>query len=618
MQPMPVQEEVIPYLLGNRNDVIALAQTGTGKTAAFGIPLLQRIDTNSKATQAIVLSPTRELCLQIADDLNAFARYLPHVHIVAVYGGASIEAQIRSLRHGAQIIVATPGRLIDLMNRGKARLDEARNVVFDEADEMLNMGFQDSITEILQGVPEERNTLLFSATMSREIERVAKGYLHDYKEIVVGSRNEGAENVNHIYYMVNAKDKYLALKRIVDFYPKIFAIVFCRTKRETQEIADKLIRDGYNAESLHGDLSQQQRDLTMQKFRSHLTQILVATDVAARGLDVDDLTHVINYGLPSDIESYTHRSGRTGRAGKKGTSISIIHSRERAKIRAIEKEIGKEFVDGDLPTPEEICKKQLYRQMDNIMKTDVDDELIAPYMDDIKRQFEFIDKEDIIKKVVTVTFGRFLDYYKDAPEIVKPGVKTARREREGAPKEKRGRGAKPEAGYARLFINLGKMDGFYPGEVMQFINHHVHGRQEVGHIDLLARQSYIEVPQDDARRVMNALDGTVYKGRRVRCNDANESRPREERKGDTRRQSRQGKPSWGERDDKGRRSSRQDRERPSRRAAGVPMYSDAGAKRQYKKDDWKQLMRGNRDVKLQGEAPDFSEEGWARRYPKKR
>lgn len=305
-QPMPVQEEVIPYLLGNKNDIIALAQTGTGKTAAFGIPLLQRIDTDSRTTQAVVLSPTRELCLQIADDLSEFGKYIPHLHIAAVYGGASIETQIKQLRHGAQIIVATPGRLIDLMHRGKAKLQDVTNVVLDEADEMLNMGFQESITEILTGVPDNRNTLLFSATMSREVERVAKGYLNNYKQIVVGSRNEGAEHVNHIYYCVNAKDKYLALKRLVDFYPKIYAIIFCRTKIETQEIADKLIKDGYNAESLHGDLSQPQRDLTMQKFRSHLTQLLVATDVAARGLDVDDLTHVINYGLPDDIENYTH------------------------------------------------------------------------------------------------------------------------------------------------------------------------------------------------------------------------------------------------------------------------------------------------------------------------
>ena len=357
-QPMPVQEEVIPYLLGNRNDVIALAQTGTGKTAAFGIPVLQRTDARVRQTQALVLSPTRELCLQIADDLKDFSKYLSGINVVPVYGGTSIENQIRALKHGAQIIVATPGRLIDLMHRGAAKLEAVKNVVLDEADEMLNMGFSESIDEILAGVPKDRNTLLFSATMSREIEKIARNYLTDPKEIVVGSRNEGAEHVNHIYYMVNAKDKYLALKRIVDYYPKIFAIIFCRTKRETQEIADKLIHDGYNAESLHGDLSQQQRDLTMQKFRQHLTQLLVATDVAARGLDVDDLTHVINYGLPDDIESYTHRSGRTGRAGKKGTSISIVHTREKSKIRAIEKTIGKEFVQADIPSAEEICKKQ--------------------------------------------------------------------------------------------------------------------------------------------------------------------------------------------------------------------------------------------------------------------
>jgi len=496
---MPVQEEVIPYLLGNRNDVIALAQTGTGKTAAFGLPLLQRIDTSSKETQAIVLSPTRELCLQIADDLKEFSKYIPHLHIAAVYGGASIDTQIRQLRHGVQIIVATPGRLIDLMHRGKARLDKVRNVVLDEADEMLNMGFQESITEILTGVPEDRNTLLFSATMSREVERVAKGYLHDYKEIVVGSRNEGAESVNHIYYMVNARDKYLALKRLVDFYPKIYAIVFCRTKVETQEIADKLIKDGYNAEALHGDLSQQQRDLTMQKFRSHLTQILVATDVAARGLDVNDLTHVINYGLPDDIENYTHRSGRTGRAGKKGTSISIIHSREKYKVRNIEREISKDFVDGTLPSPEEICKKQLFKTMDDILKTDVDEDQIAPYMKDINRQFEYIDKEVVIKKIVSATFGRFLDYYKNAQEIEKPSSRSASEDSRGARGEGRGsrsRGPrKAESGYKRLFINLGKADGFYPGEVMQFINKNVHGKQAVGHIDLLAKQSYIEVPE---------------------------------------------------------------------------------------------------------------------------
>ena len=411
VNPMPVQEEVIPYLLGNKNDVIALAQTGTGKTAAFGIPLLQRINPEDPTTQALILSPTRELCLQIADDLRDFSKYMTGIRVVPVYGGADIVQQIKALRNGAHIIVATPGRLIDLMNRGKAKIDQAANVVLDEADEMLNMGFSESINEIFEHVPEDRNTLLFSATMSKEIEKIALNYLHDHKEIVVGSRNEGAENVNHVYYMVNAKDKYLALKRIVDFYPRIFAIIFCRTKIETQEIADKLIKDGYNAEALHGDLSQQQRDLTMQKFRRHLTQLLVA----------------------DDIENYTHRSGRTGRAGKKGTSISIVHTREKHKIRAIEKEIGKEFVEGDIPTAAEICKKQLYKVMDQILKTDVEEEQIAPFMQDISRYFEYIDKEDIIKKIVSVEFGKFLAYYADAPEIEKPASK------------KKERGAKGEA-----------------------------------------------------------------------------------------------------------------------------------------------------------------------------
>ncbi len=623
--PMPVQEEVIPYLLGQGNDVIALAQTGTGKTAAYGIPVIQKTDAESKETQALILSPTRELCLQIADDLNAFAKYIPHLHVLPVYGGASIETQIRSLRHGVQIIVATPGRLIDLMKRGVANLDHVKNVVLDEADEMLNMGFSESINEIFEGVPADRNTLLFSATMSKEVEKIAKNYLHDYKEIVVGSRNEGAENVNHIYYMVNARDKYLALKRIVDFYPRIYAIIFCRTKVETQEIADKLIRDGYNAESLHGDLSQQQRDLTMQKFRNHLTQLLVATDVAARGLDVDDLTHVINYGLPDDVENYTHRSGRTGRAGKKGTSISIIHSREKYKVRNIEKIIGKEFVDGTLPSPVEICKKQLYKAMDDIMKTDVDEELIAPYMDEINRQFEYIDKEDIIKKMVSVTFGRFLDYYKDAPVIEKPtgrrskgGDTDGRGARSGRGSRSESRGGRgghrqAEAGFRRLFINLGKTDGFYPGEVMQFLNKNVKGRQEVGHIDLLQKFSYIEVPEQDADKVMAALNGASYKGREVRCNDADEGghggASRSDRggaRGGRASRSPFGKPSHVAGYD---RSERRSRRRDDNEWA--PKGARAG------KDDWKELIQG-KPFKFKGEQPDFSEEGWARRRPKKK
>lgn len=591
--PMPVQEEVIPYLLGHGNDVIALAQTGTGKTAAFGIPLLQKINPDNKATQALILSPTRELCLQIADDLNDFAHYMQGIHIAPVYGGSSIEAQIRVLKKGVQIIVATPGRLIDLMNRGVARLDQVNNVVLDEADEMLNMGFSESINAIFEGVPADRNTLLFSATMSREIEKIAKSYLHDYKEIVVGSRNEGAENVNHIYYMVHSKDKYLALKRVVDYHPRIFAIIFCRTKIETQEIADKLIKDGYNAEALHGDLSQQQRDLTMQKFRQHTVQLLVATDVAARGLDVDDLTHVINYGLPDDIENYTHRSGRTGRAGKKGTSISIIHTREKTKVRNIEREIGKKFIDGTLPSAEEICKKQLYKVMDDIMKTDVDDEQIGPYMTEINRQFEYIDKEDILKKMVTITFGRFLNYYKNAPEIEKPSSKRTPEGKGTKGKVSNGRRKhETEAGFQRLFINIGKADGFYPGEIMQYLNRHIKGRQEVGHIDLLEKFCYIEVPQDDAPKVMRALNGTFYKGREVRCNDADEAgHGRKAQEGKAASKSRQGHPTGG-------------KVRNNR-------------KQQASKEDWRELI-SNAPFKLRGEEPDFSEEGWARRKPRKK
>lgn len=597
-KPMPVQEEVIPYLLGTRNDVIALAQTGTGKTAAFGIPLLQRIDTRIQQTQAIVLSPTRELCLQIADDLKDFSKYIPDVHVIPVYGGANIETQIRALKKGVHIIVATPGRLIDLMKRGVAKLGAVSNVVLDEADEMLNMGFSEDLNTILAGVPEERNTLLFSATMSKEIDKIARTYLREPKEIVVGSRNEGAENVNHIYYMVSAKDKYLALKRIVDFHPRIFAIIFCRTKIETQDIADKLIKDGYNAESLHGDLSQQQRDLTMQKFRHHMTQLLVATDVAARGLDVDDLSHVINYGMPDDIENYIHRSGRTGRAGKKGTSIAIVHTREKGKIRQVERQLGKEFVVGEMPSPQEICKKQLFKVMDQIVKTDVDENQIAPFMQDINRFFEFVEKDDLIKKIVSVEFGKFLAYYADAPEVRietgKKGNDEQRRDR-----KERGKGGRRQAeeGYSRLFINLGKKDGFFPGEVMQFINRNVKGRVEVGHIDLQSTISFIEVPSEDAERVMRGLSGVMFKGREVRCNDA-----------DTGGKSassgkKQFEPHGRKRDFRPNRS-RDDRQqqKPEKQT-------------KFSKNDWMKFLNPG---SINSNDAGFEEEGWARRRPKKK
>ena len=593
VQPMPVQEEVIPRLLTSKRDMIALAQTGTGKTASFGIPLLMRLDLSNRDTQALVLSPTRELCLQIADDLRDFSKYMEGVHVEAVYGGAAIEQQIRALKKGAQVIVATPGRLIDLKNRGYAKLENVRNIVLDEADEMLNMGFSEAINEIFESLPEEHSTLMFSATMSREVERVAKKYLTDYEEVVVGSRNEGAESVNHIYYMVQAKDKYLALKRIVDYYPKIFAIIFCRTKLETQEIADKLIRDGYNAESLHGDLSQQQRDLTMQKFRQHLTQLLVATDVAARGLDVDDLTHVINFGLPDDTESYTHRSGRTGRAGKKGTSISIVHSKEKHKIRDIEKIIGKKFIETPIPSAEEICKKQLYKVMDQIVKIDVNDDEIAPFLQDISRYFEFIDKDELIKKIVSLEFGKFLAYYADAPEIEAP-VK----EKEKKPQSDREkRMNKAQKGFKRLFINLGKKDGFFPGVLMQTLNRYVGGRQEVGHIDLLDTISYFEVPEKDARKVMTQLTGIRYKGRTVRCNSEDDKQTNAA-------------------SDKHRRTSQNSHGSKKRDSNGSDEW--APAKKKMKKDDWRALMSNSPRVDFKGEIPDFSEEGWARRKPKKK
>lgn len=605
--PMPVQEEVIPYLLGVGNDVIALAQTGTGKTAAFGLPVLQKVNPDNRATQAVILSPTRELCLQIAGDLKEYSRYIDNLHVLAVYGGSSIESQIRSLRKGAQVIVATPGRLIDLMHRGVARLDAVENVVLDEADEMLNMGFTESINEILAGVPAERNTLLFSATMGKEIERIAKSYLHDYKEIVVGSRNEGAENVNHIYYLVHAKDKYAALKRVVDYYPRIYGIIFCRTRLETQEVADHLIRDGYNAEALHGDLSQAQRDLTMQKFRQHHTQLLVATDVAARGLDVEDLTHVINYGLPDDVENYTHRSGRTGRAGKRGTSISIIHLREKGKVRIIEKVIGKKFEVGTLPEPQEICTKQLYKVMDELERIEVNDTEIAPFMPEIYRKLDWLTKEDLIKRIVSREFGHFLRYYADAPVIEQP---TGRDAKDGSGKadgrsrrERRKDGAEgthqAEEGYTRLFINLGKRDNFYAREIINLVNRHVRGAKvEIGRIDLTNNCSFFEVPDADAPLVLSKMKRVKVGDRKVvvdhaertdgqsapRASERN-ARPEHKQRGQRRTyaevaDARSMKQQW--------KADKKADKKAKRKSNSQPEY--APAKKKITKDDWKQFF----------------------------
>ncbi|MCM1199525.1 MAG: DEAD/DEAH box helicase, partial [Clostridium sp.] len=489
-------------------DVVALAQTGTGKTAAFGLPLIQKINVEENYPQSLVLCPTRELCLQIAGDLNDYCKYIDGLKVLPVYGGSSIESQIRALKRGVHIIVATPGRLIDLMERKTVSLSTVKNVVLDEADEMLNMGFTDSINAILADVPQERNTLLFSATMSKEISKIAQNYLRNAKEITIGRKNEGTANVKHVAYVVHAKDKYETLKRIVDFYPQIYGIIFCRTKIETQDIADKLMQEGYNADSLHGDLSQAQRDLVMQKFRIRNLQLLVATDVAARGLDVDDLTHVINYGLPDDTENYTHRSGRTGRAGKTGTSIAIINMKEKGKVRAIEKAIGKEFTQGEIPTAKEICKKQLFKVIDDLEKVKVNEDEINDFMPEIYRKLDWLGKEDLIKRVVSHEFNRFYEYYRDRDDI--EIAKDTKKERKGE------RGSrKAEAGYSRLFINLGKMDGFNLRGLMNMLNDHTSKRVDVGRVDLMKKFSFFEVDEKQTENVLMAFEGLTWNDRPI-------------------------------------------------------------------------------------------------------
>ena len=514
-QPMPVQEAVIPYLLGEPIDLVALAQTGTGKTAAFGLPLLHKLAGTSQHNnlpKALVLCPTRELCLQIADDLAEYSKYLPNVRILPVYGGSSIEAQIRVLKRGIEVIVATPGRLIDLMERGAAVLDEVQTVVLDEADEMLNMGFTESIERILSSVPSERHLLLFSATMPREVATIAKRYLNKPKEITIGNKNEGNANIKHVHYMVSAKHKYLALKRIADYYPNIYGIVFCRTRKETQEIADALIKDGYNADALHGELSQAQRDYVMQKFRIRALQILVATDVAARGLDVNDLTHVIHYGLPDDIASFTHRSGRTARAGKTGLSIAICHSRERAKLRDIEKIIGSKIERVAMPSGKDICEKQLFNLADRLERVDItEDATLEAILPTIMHKLDWLDKEELLRRLMLMEFRRLLDYYEEVEDIDEVGDSS--RERGESDKKKRTREA--EEGMTRLFINFGKMDRMFPNKLIELINKCVPGRVAIGKIDLMARFSFFEVAEEDAADVVEALSQYEVDGRRI-------------------------------------------------------------------------------------------------------
>ena len=595
--PMPVQEEVIPYLLGNGNDVVALAQTGTGKTAAFGLPLIQKIEVKKRVPQALILCPTRELCLQIAGDLNDYSKYIDGLKVLPVYGGSSIESQIRMLKAGVHIIVATPGRLIDLMERKVAKLETIADVVMDEADEMLNMGFTDSINAILEKVPEDRNTLMFSATMSPEISRIAKKYLHDAKEITIGTKNEGSKNVNHIAYLVHAKDKYAALKRIADYYPQIYGIIFCRTRKETQEIADKLIQDGYNADSLHGELSQAQRDLVMQKFRQRHLQLLVATDVAARGLDVNDLTHVINYGLPDDIESYTHRSGRTGRAGKTGISIAIINLREKGKMREIERIINKKFIMGEMPSGKQICEQQLIKLIDDIEKVKVNDEEIESFLPGIYRKLEWLSKEDLIKRVVSMEFNRFLEYYSNAPEIETPSMNDRRSEREpkgrkdhGSAREKTER--KAEKGYTRLFLNVGKTDGFYANQIIELINRNMKKqRTTIGRIDLMQNFSFFEVAENQAQDVIKALNKVnLNGGRKIVVEVAGDNNGKNDN--GERRSSAARNASFGKKGDRSNKKTTSKEGKTSRAERGY--IEERGPKT---KDDWKQFFNSDHNMK---------------------
>jgi len=512
-QPMPVQEKVIPLMLGDERDMIALAQTGTGKTAAFGLPLVQATDTEINRTQALILSPTRELCIQITGDLTDYARYTGNLKILSVYGGASIDNQIRGLKKGAHIIVATPGRLIDLIGRGAAKLSDVSTVILDEADEMLNMGFLDSINEILEEVPEGRRTLLFSATMSSEIASIARKYMNNPVEITIGTKNSSAENVSHAYYLVHAKDKYKVLKRIADFEPDIYALVFCRTRMETQEVASKLINDGYNADALHGDLSQAQRDAVMQKFRSRNLRLLVATDVAARGLDVDDLTHVINFSLPDESEIYTHRCGRTGRAGKTGLSVSLVHMRERNSLQKIERLVKKQFKALPVPTGSEICSRQLFNWVDKLESVTTEHREIEKFLPEIESKLAGMDREELLKRVVSLEFDRFLDDYRGGEDLIDtvPGF-------EGNYERSRKKGSREQynGNFKRLFINLGKSDGFYPEQLIDLVNTNTRGRKiPIGKIDLLKSFSFFEVEANHSDALIGALNNAKFMDRKV-------------------------------------------------------------------------------------------------------
>jgi ATP-dependent RNA helicase DeaD len=511
--PTPIQEQSIPVLLTGSNDFVGLAQTGTGKTAAFGLPLLELLDFEQNHPQALILCPTRELCLQITNDLKNYSKNMANVNVVAVYGGANISDQLRQIKRGVQIVVATPGRMLDIINRKAINFSDVNFVVLDEADEMLNMGFQEDIDSILSTTPDDKKTWLFSATMPTEVRRIAKKYMTDPFELTMGEKNTGNANIEHEYYIVRARDKYAAFKRIVDFNPEIFGIVFCRTKIETQEIAESLIKDGYNADALHGDLSQQQRDKVMKRYRERSLQLLIATDVAARGIDVNDVTHVINYSLPDEIENYTHRSGRTARAGKTGISIAIINGKELGKIRQIERVIGKKFVKGEIPNGFDVCEKQLFAIVHKVHNVQVNEQQIEAYMPRIMDEFKELSKEEIIKRFSSLEFNRFLDYYKNAPDLNAPIDDRSVRGEFGdrAPREQ------GNSDYTRLFINLGSVDEFNRGDLLGYICNtaKISGRT-VGKIDVKGVYSFFEVPKADVDKVFAEFKSAEFKGRPVR------------------------------------------------------------------------------------------------------
>lgn len=527
--PTPIQERSIPQVLGGKEDLIALAQTGTGKTAAFSLPVLHQLDTESKKVQCIVLCPTRELCLQIAKDMENFSVFMP-LKTVAVYGGANMDTQIRGLKSGAQIVIGTPGRTVDLINRGALKLHDVEFLVLDEADEMLTMGFKDDLDLILNETPKDKQTLLFSATMPPEIRAISQKYMNNPVEVKIKSDSTGAANIEHVYYMVNAKDKYEVLKRVADLNPDVYGIVFCRTRRETQEIANKLMGDGYNADALHGDLSQAQRDAIMGRFRTRHLQMLVATDVAARGLDVNDLTHVINYSLPDEAEVYIHRSGRTGRAGKKGISIAIIHSREVSRLKTIERKLGKAFTQQQVPSGQEICEKQLFAIVDRISKVQVDENRISKFMPSVYEQLAELTREELIQKLVTHEFSTFLNYYKNAPDLNKgQGDRRERIDRsdmDPRSRERAERGTVRGSGapLSKFRINVGRRDNINPATLIGFINDHLNRRDaEIGKIEVLNTFSFFEIETTAAEALKTAMRESTRGGRAVTLEEASKA-----------------------------------------------------------------------------------------------